>query len=53
VSGVTFQVQDWSPKIEIDGKTVFFCCSGSEFTKNRQRVIELRKNLASLAVEPR
>ena len=44
VSGVTFEVKDTSPKLELDGKTIFFCCSGCEeyFTKNRERIIRLR-----------
>jgi YHS domain-containing protein len=44
VSGVTFEVKDSSPRVEIDGKTIFFCCSGCEdyFTKNRERIMRLR-----------
>jgi YHS domain-containing protein len=53
VSGVTFEVKESNPKIELDGKTVFFCCSGCEdyFTKNRERVMRLRG--LAIAMGPR
>jgi YHS domain-containing protein len=44
VSGVTFEVKGSSPKIELDGQTIYFCCSGCEayFTEHKERVVRLR-----------
>jgi YHS domain-containing protein len=54
VSGVTFEVKDSSPRIELDGKTIYFCCSGCEayFAQHQERIVALRGLSTGTAPSP-
>jgi hypothetical protein len=45
VSGVVFTVKENSPKADVNGKPVFFCCDScaAHFTANRAAVLTARK----------
>lgn len=45
VSGVVFTVTDASPRHEVGGKPIYFCCQGcaNYFAGNREEVMAKRK----------
>src|SRR5687768_16127765 len=56
VSGVVFTVKDLSPKADLAGKPIFFCCDScaAHFTANRATVLAARLNGGSnQRLEPR
>ena len=44
VSGVVFQVKESSPRREVAGKPIYFCCEACAkyFSENRERVLAAR-----------
>ncbi|MBK9258219.1 MAG: hypothetical protein IPM54_00095 [Polyangiaceae bacterium] len=44
VSGVAFEISESSPRRDVGGRPVYFCCEtcAGHFSKHREHIIELR-----------